>query len=164
MRKKQGHDMAIRPPDKVASAEHMDLPFLAFYAEWRAYLGPDPDEPMAPPTPFEPDVEAMIFFRHFPFGIGHYLGPQGHRVPLTFEEYAQNRLAIDESPFVGDSHWLLWALSRTGSRDLAATINCALVLFHKIKARHVGQGSIQTLDISKDFEARKLMDGKLVRY
>ena len=155
-------DISIRSPGKVASAEEYNLPYLAFYAEWRAYLGPGPDEPMAPPTPFEPNMEAMMFITLFPFGTGHYLGPEGHPVPLTFEEYVEHRLTTVDGRFRGNVRWLLWALSRTESSDLAATINCALVLFHKTKARHLGKGSVKTIDISEDFGACKLVEGNLV--
>jgi hypothetical protein len=155
-------DISIRHPSQLSVAEQVELPFLAFYAEWRAFLGPDPDEPMAPPEPFRPNLEAMMFVTLFPYGIGHYLGPEGHPTPLTFEEYAEHRLAIDDGRFRHSAQWLLWVLSRTGSRDLAAVVNCALMLFHKMKARHLGEGSVQSIDISEDFEACRLVEGKLV--
>jgi hypothetical protein len=158
MRNKQ--DIAIRSPEKVASADAVNLPYLAFYAEWRAYLGPDPEEPMAPPMPFKPNVEAMVFLMLFPYGTGHYLGPEAHQ--MSFEEYVEYRLTIVDGRFRGDMDWLCWALTRTGSRSLAATINCVLVLFHNKKARHLGKGAVQTIDISEDFEACKIVEGQLV--
>lgn len=98
----------------------------------------------------------------FPYGTGHYLGPQGHGDPMTFEEYAQYNLVTFDDRFRGSQEWLLWALTRTESRDLAATINCALVLFHGGKARHMGGGVPQVLLVSDDFEPCILVDGKLV--
>jgi hypothetical protein len=156
---RNNRDIIIIPPGKVTPTQQA---YLTFYAEWRAFLGPDPNEPLAPPLPFEPDVEAMIFLTLFPYGTGHYRGPEGHKVPMTFEEYVEHRLAIDDERFRRSSQWLIWALSHTGSRDLAATINCALVILHGVKARHLGNGSLQTIQISDDFAVRKLVNGKLV--
>ncbi|KAJ7504396.1 hypothetical protein B0H11DRAFT_1710338, partial [Mycena galericulata] len=115
--------------------------------------------PAPPATPIYPNYEAMAFVTLFPYGVGHYLGPEQQN-GLTFEEYALNRLKLADERFRGDAQWLTWALTRTADPALAKAINCVLVLLHKQKARHLGKGQVQVLSLNETFESRAQADSK----
>jgi hypothetical protein len=87
----------------------------------------------------------------FPYRTGHYLGPEKQR-GLTFEQYALHRLRLHDSRFRDSLEWLTWALSRTSDRELSKAINCCLFVQHKRKARHLGKGEVQILELGEGFE------------
>ncbi|KAF7356618.1 MYND-type domain-containing protein [Mycena venus] len=143
------------PPDSAERKVY--LAFHIFYLEWDCFMGWDPAEVPPPVEPIVPDYEPLAFPTLFPYGRGHYLGPEQQN-GLTFEEYALHCLHLADGRFRGSARWLMWAVSRTADAELAKAINCVLVTLHKQKARHMGKGSVQVLAVEQPFE-RLIVDG-----
>ncbi|KAJ7442262.1 hypothetical protein FB451DRAFT_1057732 [Mycena latifolia] len=144
---------AAAPLDPAASDQErlMHLAFQIFYLEWDCFMGPDPAEPFPPATPLVPDYEAMAFITLFPYGVGHYLGPEKQN-GLTFDQYALHRLRLADARFRNSADWLTWTLSRTADPELMKAINCVLVALHKQKARHLGEGRVEVLPLNEGFK------------
>ncbi|KAJ7765422.1 hypothetical protein DFH07DRAFT_810529 [Mycena maculata] len=139
------------PPDASKPERLMRLGFEIFYLEWDCFMAPSPDDPIPPVTPLVPNEEAMRFPFLFPYGTGHYLGPEQQR-GLTFEQYVLHRLHLADERFRESPEWLQWTLTRTEDAELVKAINCVLVTLHKQKARHLGQGRIQVLSVGQRFQ------------
>ncbi|KAJ7606136.1 hypothetical protein DFH06DRAFT_1251695 [Mycena polygramma] len=143
--------VAAAPPlDADPIERRMHLVFHVFYLEWDCFMGPDPAAPLPSATPLVPNHEALAFFMLFPYGTGHYLGPEQQR-GLTFEQYALHRLNLADERFRHSAEWLTWVLTRTADAELAKAVNCVLVTLHKQKARHLGGGEVQTLSLDVPF-------------
>jgi len=133
--------------------------FRLFAAEWDAYLGSDPLDPIPPAAVLVADEEARVFLHLFPYVTGHYQGPKGHNPPMTFEQYAFMKLQNMDSRFRDDPQWLTWALTCTTDRKLSMAINCILCVKHDQKARHLGSRQLQTLPMNEEFVGME-MEGK----
>lgn len=84
------------------------------------------------------------FFMLFPYGTGHWQGLDGHPTRLTFDEYAQYRLQVHNSPFKRSVNWLLWALTMVKEEKSRWMLSYALWAgCDQITARHIGKGLIQ---------------------
>jgi len=129
-----------------------------FYAEWNAFLGPDPQEPMPPVGNFIEDMEAMQFLMLYPTGRGHYKGPF---VQDAFHRYVVMR--VQDPRWQNHAMWLQWALTLVADPEISAMINLILVTFHGFKARHVGQGNVIGKPIRDEFVRMKLnKDGNML--
>ncbi|KAJ7760534.1 hypothetical protein B0H16DRAFT_1312732 [Mycena metata] len=142
---------AENPPQGTSAVmRKVYLAFHLFYLEWDCFMGPDPTAPLPPATPDFPNYEAMAFVSLFPYGVGHYVGPEKQN-GLTFDRYALNRLKLADPRFRQSAEWLTWALTRTADPELAKAINCMLVTLHKQKAWHLGKGQVQVLSLNDMF-------------
>ena len=126
------------------------LPYQIFYQEWKYCFGPNPSEPVPEAMPIATNEEPSLHFTLFPYGVGHWLGPGGHPVDITFEEYALHSLKLADDRFKKSKEWLTWVLTKTMDKSLIASVNLVLMVEHGLRAIHRGQGQVPILNNMTD--------------
>ncbi|KAI1267984.1 hypothetical protein F5Y18DRAFT_424294 [Xylariaceae sp. FL1019] len=125
-----------------------DLPDARVYL-----LRPFPGDPAVPPI-YRDSMWQLTQFPELYYDISPWSSawsPPGGLDQGTFEEYVVTCLNHPPGSFQMSLEWLKWVLTQTSNKDLVALINMVLFCQHGCKARHAGDGMIETVGVAQHF-------------